>query len=135
VFAHGSGSSRRGTRNRAVAAGLRDRGLGTLLMDLLTADEEAVDARARELRFDIGLLAGRLEAAAAWLADQPEARDLEIGYFGAAPAPPRRWSRRPAIRRVSVRSSPAEGGPISPARTYIASRRRPCSSWVATTKP
>src|SRR4051794_3445128 len=84
VFAHGSGSSRRSPRNRAVAAGLRDRGLGTLLMDLLTPDEEAVDARTGQLRFDIGLLAGRLEAAAAWLADRPETGRLEIGYFGAS---------------------------------------------------
>jgi dienelactone hydrolase len=84
VFAHGSGSSRRSPRNRAVAAGLRDCGLGTLLMDLLTPDEEAVDARTGQLRFDIGLLAGRLEAAAAWLADRPETGGLEIGYFGAS---------------------------------------------------
>jgi dienelactone hydrolase len=84
VFAHGSGSSRRSPRNRAVAAGLRERGLGTLLMDLLTPAEEAADARTGHLRFDIALLAGRLEAAAAWLADQPGTRDLEIGYFGAS---------------------------------------------------
>jgi putative phosphoribosyl transferase len=84
VFAHGSGSSRRSPRNRAVAASLRDRGLGILLMDLLTLDEEAVDARTRYLRFDIGLLAARLEGAAAWLEDQPDTRGLTIGYFGAS---------------------------------------------------
>jgi dienelactone hydrolase len=84
VFAHGSGSSRRSPRNRAVAAGLRERGLGTLLMDLLTPAEEAADARTGQLRFDIGLLAGRLEAASAWLAGRPGTRDLEIGYFGAS---------------------------------------------------
>jgi putative phosphoribosyl transferase len=84
VFAHGSGSSRRSPRNRAVAAGLRDRGLGTLLMDLLTPAEEAADARTGQLRFDIGLLAGRLEAASAWLAGQPGTRDLASGYFGAS---------------------------------------------------
>jgi dienelactone hydrolase len=84
LFAHGSDSSRRSPRDRAVAAGLCDPGLGTLLLDLLTPNEEAVDARTRELRFDIGLLAGRLEAAAAWLADQPGTRDLEIGDFGAS---------------------------------------------------
>jgi putative phosphoribosyl transferase len=84
VFAHGSGSSRRSPRNRAVAAGLRDRGLGTLLMDLLTPAEEAADARTGHLRFDIGLLAGRLEAASAWLAGQPGTRDLASGYFGAS---------------------------------------------------
>jgi putative phosphoribosyl transferase len=84
LFAHGSDSSRRSPRDRAVAAGLCDPGLGTLLLDLLTPNEEAVDARTRELRFDIGLLAGRLEAAAAWLADQPGTRALEIGGFGAS---------------------------------------------------
>jgi putative phosphoribosyl transferase len=84
VFAHGSGSSRRSPRNRAVAAGLRDRGLGTLLMDLLTPAEEAADARTGHLRFDIGLLAGRLEAASAWLAGQPGTHDLASGYFGAS---------------------------------------------------
>jgi putative phosphoribosyl transferase len=84
VFAHGSGSSRKSPRNAEVATGLRRRGLATLLMDLLTLEEEAVDARTRHLRFDIGLLAGRLEGTADWLAARPEARDLPIGYFGAS---------------------------------------------------
>ncbi len=84
VFAHGSGSSRHSPRNRAVAAGLRDRGLGTLLVDLLTPEEEAADDRTGRLRFDIDLLAGRLEAAAAWLATRDEARGLGLGYFGAS---------------------------------------------------
>jgi len=84
VFAHGSGSSRRSPRNRAVAADLRRRGLGTLLMDLLTADEEAADARQGHLRFDIGFLAGRLGEAVTWLHDQPETEGLPIGYFGAS---------------------------------------------------
>ena len=84
VFAHGSGSSRHSPRNRAVAAGLWDRGLGTLLMDLLTMDEEAVDIRTRHLRFDVDLLAGRLVDAAAWLGRHPDTRDLPLGYFGAS---------------------------------------------------
>jgi dienelactone hydrolase len=84
VFAHGSGSSRHSPRNRMVAAMLRDRGLGSLLIDLLTPDEEAVDLRTRHLRFDIGLLAGRLVAAAEWLSDQPPTAGLSIGYFGAS---------------------------------------------------
>jgi dienelactone hydrolase len=84
VFAHGSGSSRHSPRNRTVAAGLRDRGLGTLLVDLLTPEEEAVDVRTGRLRFDIELLAGRLEAAAAWLASQDDTRALGLGYFGAS---------------------------------------------------
>ena len=74
LFAHGSGSSRHSPRNRRVAASLREGGLATLLIDLLTPQEEAVDARTGHLRFDIGLLADRLVAAIDWLGLQPEAR-------------------------------------------------------------
>jgi len=84
VFAHGSGSGRHSPRNRMVAARLRERGFATLLMDLLTEQEEIVDARTRELRFDIELLAGRLTAAAAWVAEQPDVGRLPLGYFGAS---------------------------------------------------
>jgi len=84
VFAHGSGSSRHSPRNRAVAGALRRAGLATLLMDLLTADEERLDARTGELRFDIGLLAGRLVGAVAWLAGEPATQALPVGYFGAS---------------------------------------------------
>jgi putative phosphoribosyl transferase len=84
VFAHGSGSSRHSPRNRYVAAQLRQAGLATLLMDLLTPEEEQVDLRTAELRFDIGLLAGRLLAATEWLAQGPETGDLATGYFGAS---------------------------------------------------
>lgn len=84
VFAHGSGSSRHSPRNRAVAAALREGGLGTLLLDLLTAPEEAVDERTGHLRFDIDLLANRLVGATDWLGEQDGTRDLSIGYFGAS---------------------------------------------------
>jgi pimeloyl-ACP methyl ester carboxylesterase len=84
LFAHGSGSSRRSPRNRFVAAILRQKGLATLLTDLLTATEEAVDERTRHLRFDIGLLARRLGAASDWVAASPLTRDLPVGYFGAS---------------------------------------------------
>ena len=84
VFAHGSGSSRHSVRNRMVAGRLHERGLATLLMDLLTEREEAVDTTTRHLRFDIGLLAGRLAAAADWLGRQRDTRRLPIGYFGAS---------------------------------------------------
>jgi putative phosphoribosyl transferase len=84
LFAHGSGSSRHSSRNRYVAQELRRSGLGTLLMDLLTAEEEAVDARTAHLRFDIGLLAERLGAAADWLRADPRTGGLAIGYFGAS---------------------------------------------------
>jgi putative phosphoribosyl transferase len=80
VFAHGSGSGRHSPRNQAVARALNDAGLGTLLFDLLSPDEEADRANV----FDIPLLAGRLGAATAWLLDQDDARTLPIGFFGAS---------------------------------------------------
>ena len=67
LFAHGSGSGRHSPRNRFVAGRLRDAGLGTLLIDLLTESEERIDARTAHLRFDIGLLADRLVGAIDWL--------------------------------------------------------------------
>ncbi len=84
LFAHGSGSGRRSPRNRYVAGELRRAGLATLLMDLLTTQEEAVDLRTSHLRFDIGLLAERLVGAIDWLAQQPATRDLRVGLFGAS---------------------------------------------------
>ena len=84
LFAHGSGSSRHSPRNRFVAAELQQAGLGTLLIDLLSAEEERVDARTGELRFDIGLLARRVVAATDWLAKQAAATGLPIGCFGAS---------------------------------------------------
>jgi dienelactone hydrolase len=84
LFAHGSGSGRLSPRNRHVAAMLNDGGLATLLVDLLTAEEEAVDRRTAELRFDIGLLADRLVGATDWLAGERDTRHLPIGYFGAS---------------------------------------------------
>ncbi|MEU2063337.1 phosphoribosyltransferase family protein [Streptomyces sp. NPDC013455] len=80
AFAHGSGSGRHSPRNRIVAEGLHRAGLGTLLFDLLT-DEEEHD---RENVFDIGLLAGRLLDATRWLRDEPDAEGLAVGYFGAS---------------------------------------------------
>jgi putative phosphoribosyl transferase len=84
VFAHGSGSGRFSPRNRAVADALVDAGLATLLMDLLTAEEERVDLRTAHLRFDIGLLARRVIAAIDWLAGDAAAKDLPFGLFGAS---------------------------------------------------
>ena len=84
LFAHGSGSGRRSPRNRSVAHELQERGLATLLIDLLTADEEAIDRDTAHLRFDIGLLAERLAGATDWLLSQPGTRRLSIGYFGAS---------------------------------------------------
>ena len=84
LFAHGSGSSRHSPRNRFVAAALQQARLATLLMDLLTREEEAVDERTSHLRFDVALLAGRLTAASRWLAQHPATAALRLGLFGAS---------------------------------------------------
>jgi putative phosphoribosyl transferase len=84
LFAHGSDSSRHSPRNRYVARLLNEANLSTLLIDLLTLDEEVIDARTAQLRFDIGLLAERLVAATDWLTQFPDTRQLRIGYFGAS---------------------------------------------------
>lgn len=84
LFAHGSGSSRHSPRNQFVARILNHANLGTLLFDLLTPEEEALDAYSREHRFNIGLLAGRLVHATKWAKQQEKTRDLHIGYFGSS---------------------------------------------------
>src|SRR5437764_15232232 len=81
LFVHGTGSSRHSPRNRFVARTLNDAGLATLLFDLLTPEEEAVDMHTREHRFNIGLLAERLGSATDWASREAGARDLRIGYF------------------------------------------------------
>lgn len=109
LFAHGTGSSRHSPRNRFVAEFLRDAGLGTLLIDLLTAREEAAEAATGHLRFDIDLLAGRLVAISDWLREHPAAGPLALGYFGAstgAAAALVAAARRPA----SVRAVVSRGG-------------------------
>jgi pimeloyl-ACP methyl ester carboxylesterase len=84
VFAHGSGSSRFSSRNRQVAETLHRRGFGTLLLDLLTHDEEQIDRYTSEYRFDIGRMATRVIAATDWLHDREDLSSLLIGYFGAS---------------------------------------------------
>ena len=84
VFAHGSGSSRFSHRNRAVAAALEHAGFGTLLLDLLTPEEEAFDARTAEHRFDIEFLGRRVVAAADWLQDRADLRPFPLVLFGAS---------------------------------------------------
>ncbi|NLT68783.1 MAG: hypothetical protein GXX84_19500 [Acidobacteria bacterium] len=83
LFAHGSGSSRFSSRNQFVARVIRQAGLGTLLFDLLTAEEEVVDLRTREFRFNIDLLARRLMDVTRWVVAQSE-RSLRLGYFGSS---------------------------------------------------
>ena len=84
VFAHGSGSSRHSTRNREVAEALDGAGLATLLLDLLTREEESVDQFTREYRFDIPMLGRRVVAAVDWTSEQTDLRELPIGLFGAS---------------------------------------------------
>jgi len=84
LFAHGSGSSRHSPRNRYVAGVLQSHGMATLLFDLLTHEEEAVDQYTAQLRFDIEFLAERLMEATRWVMRQPETKALKAGYFGAS---------------------------------------------------
>ncbi len=84
LFAHGSGSSRLSPRNRFVAQVLHEAGLCTVLLDLLTAREDAIDRRTAEFRFDIDLLAERLGIATQWVGRHEELRSLPLGYFGAS---------------------------------------------------
>ena len=84
LFAHGSGSSRHSPRNQFVASILNRSGLGTLLFDLLTPEEEALDLYIREYRFNIGLLAERLVQATNWSRQQEQTRDFRVGYFGSS---------------------------------------------------
>ena len=82
LFAHGSGSGRHSPRNRYVARLLNETKLATLLVDLLTPEEEEIDLRTRLLRLNISLLAERIVGATDWLAGNPKTKELRIGYFG-----------------------------------------------------
>ncbi|HJX37191.1 MAG TPA: alpha/beta family hydrolase [Anaerolineae bacterium] len=84
LFAHGGGSGRHSPRNQLVASLLQQGGLATLLIDLLTLQEEAVDLRTREHRFNIPLLADRLVGTTDWLLDREDAAALRVGYFGSS---------------------------------------------------
>ncbi|MFD5450195.1 dienelactone hydrolase family protein [Streptomyces sp. NPDC003470] len=109
LFAHGSGSSRLSPRNRAVAAGLRAAGFGTLLLDLLTRDEEREDMATARHRFDIGLLARRLADAVDWLAGRPDTAGLPVGLFGASTGAAAALIAA-AERPASVRAVVSRGG-------------------------
>jgi dienelactone hydrolase len=104
LFAHGSGSSRHSPRNQFVARTLNDAGLATLLFDLLTPEEELVDTRTAELRFDIDLLAKRLVHATTWAKQQEQTSALRIGYFGS--------STGGAAALVAAAESPQEVGAV-----------------------
>ncbi|HEU5155906.1 MAG TPA: phosphoribosyltransferase family protein [Streptosporangiaceae bacterium] len=120
VFAHGSGSSRHSSRNRLVADALNQAGLGTLLVDLLTADEESH----RAFVFNIQLLAGRLADITGWLRGRPDVGDLPIGYFGASTgAAAALWAA--AIADDSIAAIVSRGGRPDLAGDLLASVRAP----------
>jgi putative phosphoribosyl transferase len=109
LFAHGSGSSRHSPRNNFVAQVLRNAGLATLLMDLLSVEEERIDQATGDLRFDIDLLSRRLTGSVDWLREQPETAKLEIGCFGASTGAAA--ALQTAVRRPqSVRAVVSRGG-------------------------
>lgn len=124
LFAHGSGSGRMSPRNRFVASVLQDAGFATLLIDLLTPEEDAVDERTHTLRFDVDLLADRLAGVTDWLANNPATHDLAIGYFGAstgAAAALVAASRRPD----DVRAIVSRGGRPDLAESWLGRVRAP----------
>jgi len=124
LFAHGSGSSRHSPRNRFVARSLRDAGLATVLIDLLTVEEERSDAATGRLRFDIRLLADRLVGITDWLGAHPETRGLPIGYFGAstgAAAALVAAAQRPAVVAAIV----SRGGRPDLAQPHLSAVRAP----------
>jgi len=124
LFAHGSGSSRHSPRNRYVASVLRESGLATLLMDLLSAQEEEIDEETAELRFDIPLLARRLVAATDWIPAQPQIAGRKIGYFGASTGAGAALVAA-ALRPQAVGAVVSRGGRPDLARAALPSVRAP----------
>ncbi|MDN5309376.1 MAG: hypothetical protein PWP14_770 [Methanolobus sp.] len=124
VFAHGSGSSRLSPRNRFVAQQLQGRGLATLLFDLLTPEEERIDAITAQLRFDIELLAVRLVAATDWLLQRPDTKHLDIGYFGASTGAAAALTAA-ALRPDNVKAVVSRGGRPDLTKAPLANVRSP----------
>jgi dienelactone hydrolase len=124
VFAHGSGSSRHSPRNRYVAGELQRAGLGTVLVDLLTADEERVDIRTRQHRFDIDLLAVRLAELVGWLEGYQPAKDVGIGLFGASTGAAAALVAA-AARSASVQAVVSRGGRPDLAGDHLRRVRQP----------
>lgn len=140
LFAHGSGSSRHSPRNRFVAESLRWRGVGTLLFDLLTSDEEEEDMRTGRLRFDVHFLAERLIEVTDWVRADARVRDMGIGYFGAstgAAAALIAADDRPEVRAVVSRggrpdlAGPALGRVRAPTLFIVGSNDMPVTEWNA----
>ncbi|SNZ04686.1 Dienelactone hydrolase [Natronoarchaeum philippinense] len=119
VFAHGAGSSRHSPRNNFVAESLRERGLGTLLFDLLTEQEDLH----RASRFDIDLLTRRLDAATEWLRGRDDAVDLRLGYFGSSTGAAA--ALRAAARRDDIAAVVSRGGRVDLATDQLPSVTAP----------
>jgi pimeloyl-ACP methyl ester carboxylesterase len=124
LFVHGSGSSRHSPRNRYVAGELQRGGLGTVLVDLLTQEEEQVDERTAELRFDIGLLASRVMALIDWMVDHEPTAGLPIGLFGASTGAAAALVAA-AERPDPVKAVVSRGGRPDLAGGYLAKVRQP----------
>jgi pimeloyl-ACP methyl ester carboxylesterase len=134
LFAHGSGSGRHSPRNRFVASELQEAGLATLLADLLTHQEEILDARTGDFRFDIDLLAIRLAGLTDWLADGPTTSGLAVGLFGAstgAAAALVTAAERPALVKAVV----SRGGRPDLAGEYLRRVRQPTALIVGENDP
>jgi len=125
IFAHGSGSSRRSPRNRFVAQRINAEGVGTLLVDLLTAEEEERDEVTRELRFDIGLLARRVAQVVAWVWSQEETAHLLIGLLGASTGAAAALVAAAELPAGAVRTVVSRGGRPDLAREQLPHVRCP----------
>jgi len=125
IFAHGSGSSRHSPRNRFVAQRINAEGVGTLLVDLLTAEEEETDEVTRELRFDIGLLARRVAQVVAWVGRQEETAHLLIGLFGTSTGAAAALVAAAELPAGAVRTVVSRGGRPDLARESLALVRCP----------
>lgn len=124
VLAHGSGSSRHSPRNQFVAERLRDAGLATVLVDLLTPDEERADSTTGALRFNIALLAYRVTDLTDWVAGYPDFAELRVGLFGASTGAAAAL-RTAAVRRGTVRAVVSRGGRPDLAAEYLRLVRAP----------
>ena len=109
IFAHGSGSSRHSTRNRAVAHVLQRKRFATLLLDLLTSEEELIDDHTAEYRFDVDLLARRVVTATDWAESRPDLHHLPVAYFGASTGAAAALIAA-AERSATVRATVSRGG-------------------------
>jgi pimeloyl-ACP methyl ester carboxylesterase len=125
IFAHGSGSSRHSPRNRFVAQRINAQGLGTLLVDLLTAEEEETDEVTHEIRFDIGLLARRVAQVVAWAGRQEQTAPLLIGLFGASTGAAAALVAAAELPAGAVRTVVSRGGRPDLAQEALARVRCP----------